>query len=99
MRSLRGPDKKPPPLMDPTRERDRGRILQLFKPYRVRLTIVLAMIVFSAGLAMLQPFLLRGVLDQGIVEHNDPREGATRYKRTVKSEQDTDSRAERFSSS
>ena len=69
MRSMRGPDKKPPPLMDPTRERDRGRILGLFRPYRVRLTVVLSMIVFSAGLSMLQPFLLRGVLDQGIFEH------------------------------
>ena len=69
MRSMRGPDKKPPPLMDPTRERDRGRILLLFRPYRVRLTVVLSMIVFSDGLSMLQPFLLRGVLDQGIFEH------------------------------
>ena len=69
MRSMRGPDKKPPPLMDPTRERDRARILRLFRPYRVRLTVVLSMIVFSAGLSMLQPFLLRGVLDQGIFEH------------------------------
>jgi ATP-binding cassette subfamily B protein len=69
MRSLRGAGKKPPPLMDPSRERDRHRILALFRPYRVRLTIVLAMIVFSAGLAMLQPFLLRDVLDEGIFEH------------------------------
>ena len=30
--------KKQPPLMDPTRERDRRRILRLFKPYRARLT-------------------------------------------------------------
>ncbi len=69
MRSMRGADKKPPPLMDPTRERDRGRILRLFRPYRVRLTVVLSMIVFSAGLSMLQPFLLRDVLDEGIFEH------------------------------
>ena len=69
MRSMRGPDKKPPPLMDPTRERDRARILRLFKPYRIRLTVVLSMIVFSAGLSMLQPFLLRDVLDEGIFEH------------------------------
>ena len=37
MRGLRGSRKKPPPLMDPTRERDRHRILRLFKPYRMRL--------------------------------------------------------------
>jgi ATP-binding cassette subfamily B protein len=69
MRSLRGGDKKTPPLMDPTRERDRGRILRLFKPYRIRLTVVLSMIVFSAGLSMVNPFLLRAVLDKGIFDH------------------------------
>ncbi len=69
MRSLRGSTKKPPPLMDPTRKRDGKRIRALFKPYRVRLTIVLVMIVFSAGLSMLQPFLLRGVLDNGLLKH------------------------------
>jgi ABC-type multidrug transport system fused ATPase/permease subunit len=69
MRSLRGSSKKPPPLMDPTRRRDGKRIRALFKPYRVRLTVVLSMIVFSAGLSMLQPFLLRGVLDNGLLKH------------------------------
>jgi ATP-binding cassette subfamily B protein len=70
MRSLRNPDRKPPPLMDPTRERDRHRILALFKPYRKRLTVVLVMIVVSAGLGMVQPFLLRDVLDKGIFGHD-----------------------------
>jgi len=69
MRSLRGSGKKPPPLMDPTRKRDGKRILALFRPYRMRLTVVLSMIVFSAGLSMLQPFLLRGVLDEGLLKH------------------------------
>jgi ATP-binding cassette subfamily B protein len=69
MRSLRGSGKKPPGLMDPTRKRDGKRILALFRPYRMRLTVVLSMIVFSAGLSMLQPFLLRGVLDQGLLKH------------------------------
>jgi ATP-binding cassette subfamily B protein len=69
MRSLHGASKKPPPLMDPTRKRDGKRIRALFRPYRVRLTVVLAMIVFSAGLSMLQPFLLRGVLDDGLLKH------------------------------
>src|ERR1700722_20303700 len=69
MRSLRGGSKKPPPLMDPTRKRDGKRIRALFKPYRIRLTVVLSMIVFSAGLSMLQPFLLRGVLDNGLLKH------------------------------
>jgi ATP-binding cassette, subfamily B, bacterial len=69
MRRLRQPDKKPPALMDPTRERDRGRILRLFRPYRWRLAAVLGLIVFSSGLAMLQPFLLRDTLDEGIFQH------------------------------
>jgi ATP-binding cassette, subfamily B, bacterial len=70
MRALRGgPDRKPPPLMDPSRERDRRRIMRLFAPYRWRLAAVLGLIVFSSGLAMLQPFLLRDVLDVGILEH------------------------------
>ena len=64
--ALRGADKKPPPLMDPSRQRDRQRILALFRPYRPRLTVVLAMIVFSAGLSMVSPFLLKAVLDKGI---------------------------------
>jgi ATP-binding cassette subfamily B protein len=61
--------KKPPELMDPSRERDRHRILSLFKPYRVRLAVVLVMIVFSALLSMVSPFLLRAVLDKGIFHH------------------------------
>jgi ATP-binding cassette, subfamily B, bacterial len=70
MRSLRGGDrKKPPPLMDPSRERDGHRILSLFKPYRIRLSVVLVMIVFSALLSMVSPFLLRAVLDKGIFHH------------------------------
>ena len=71
MRSLRGPSKKPPPLMDPTRERDTARILALFKPYRLRLTAVLVLIVVSAGIAILQPFLLRKALDVGILQHDE----------------------------
>jgi ATP-binding cassette, subfamily B, bacterial len=70
MRSLRGPDRAPPPLMDPTRQREGRRILALFRPYRMRLTAVLVLIVISAGVAMLQPFLLRDALDIGLVGKN-----------------------------
>jgi ATP-binding cassette subfamily B protein len=70
MRSLRGPDRAPPPLMDPTRERDGRRILALFRPYRVRLGAVLVLIVIAAGVSMLQPFLLRDALDIGLFQHN-----------------------------
>jgi ATP-binding cassette subfamily B protein len=65
-----GGRKKQPELMDPTRERDRGRILRLFRPYRIRLTVVMVMIAFSAGLAMLNPFLLKAALDTGIGKHD-----------------------------
>ncbi|MFL5865188.1 MAG: ABC transporter ATP-binding protein, partial [Solirubrobacteraceae bacterium] len=71
MRALRGPDKKPPELMDPTRQRDRKRIVALFRPYRVRLGVVLVMIVVAAGVSMLSPFLLRRALDVGLVEHDN----------------------------
>ena len=64
-----GPQKKPAPLMDPSRQRDKHRILALFHDYRGRLSLVLAMIVFSAGLGMVSPFLLRAVLDKGIFHH------------------------------
>src|SRR5579875_2369218 len=69
-RSMRGGGRKPPPLMDPTRERDTHRIIGLFTPYRVRLTIVLVMIMASAGASMVNPFLLRTALDQGLLAHD-----------------------------
>jgi ATP-binding cassette, subfamily B, bacterial len=70
MRAMRGgSDKTPPPLMDPNRRRDRHRILSLFGPYRTRLTVVLIMIIISAGVSMLSPFLLRTALDRGIFRH------------------------------
>ena len=70
MRALRGPGGgKAPGLMDPSRERDRGRILRLFRPYRRQMFLVIALIVVSSSLAMLNPFLLREVLDEGIFHH------------------------------
>jgi ATP-binding cassette, subfamily B, bacterial len=71
MRSLRGADKEPPPLMDPTRQRDGRRILALFRPYRLRLAAVLVLIVASAGASFLNPFLLRDALDTGIFKHDE----------------------------
>jgi ATP-binding cassette subfamily B protein len=70
MRALRGgPDRKPPPLMDPTRQRDGRRILALFGAYRMRMIWVCLLIMLSAGLSILNPFLLRDALNQGIFEH------------------------------
>ncbi|HEY2653713.1 MAG TPA: ABC transporter ATP-binding protein, partial [Solirubrobacteraceae bacterium] len=71
MRFMRGPDRKPPELMDPERQRDMPRILALFRPYRFRLAVVLALIVISAGAGILNPFLLRDAIDEGILGHND----------------------------
>jgi ATP-binding cassette subfamily B protein len=68
-RALDGADKKPPALMDPSRPRDRGRILALFGPYRWRLGLVLGLIVLSSLLGLLNPFLLRTTLDKGILKH------------------------------
>jgi ATP-binding cassette, subfamily B, bacterial len=48
--------------------RDGRRILSLFRPYRGRLALVLALIVGSASLSMVSPFLLRAVLDTAIPE-------------------------------
>ena len=63
------PGEPPPRLLDPERERDGRRIARMFKPYRVRLGAVLGLIVLSSLLSMLSPFLLRAVLDQGILHH------------------------------
>ncbi|MGH2966417.1 MAG: ABC transporter ATP-binding protein [Solirubrobacterales bacterium] len=49
---------------------DRRRLLGLFRPYRRRLASVLALILLSAALGMVSPFLLRAVLDQAIPEAN-----------------------------
>jgi ATP-binding cassette subfamily B protein len=47
------------------------RIVALFAPYRLRLGVVLALIVGSAALNMLPPFLLRDVLDVAIPRDDD----------------------------
>ncbi len=71
MRGTRGgTGKQPPPLMDPERQRDTHRIIALFARYKLRLTAVIGLIVFSSGLAMISPFLLRAVLDTALPEHN-----------------------------
>jgi ATP-binding cassette, subfamily B, bacterial len=46
------------------------RIASLFRPYRLRLTTVLALIGLSAGISMISPFLLREVLDKAIPERD-----------------------------
>jgi ATP-binding cassette, subfamily B, bacterial len=59
-----------PPLLDPDRKRDTHRIVSLFAPYKLRLAAVIALIVVSAGLGMISPFLLRAVLDTALPDRN-----------------------------
>jgi len=47
------------------------RVTRLFRPYRGRLTTVLFLIVVSAGLGVVSPFLLRDILDVAIPENDD----------------------------
>ncbi len=69
-RARRGEPSEPPGLMDPDRERETGRILRLFRPYRRRLFAVIALITVSSGLSMISPFLLRAILDNAIPNRN-----------------------------
>src|SRR5256885_7284490 len=52
--------------MEENRKTDLRRIARLFRPYRGRLSAVLALLLVSAGLGMVSPFLLRQVLDTAI---------------------------------
>ena len=47
------------------------RVTRLFRPYRGRLATVLLLIVVSAGLGAVSPFLLRDILDVAIPENRD----------------------------
>src|SRR5262249_48030528 len=61
------PPRDPGPRLGPRLDApglDRRRLLRLFRPYRWRLGSVLALILISAALGMVSPFLLRAVLDQ-----------------------------------
>jgi len=46
------------------------RVASLFKPYRVRLGTLLALIFLGSVLSVASPFLLREAVDGGIVKHN-----------------------------
>jgi ATP-binding cassette, subfamily B, bacterial len=71
MRQFRGAKKDTPELMDPSRKRDGRRIVSLFRPYRARLSVVLMMVIASSGISMINPFLLRDALENGIIGRND----------------------------
>ena len=66
-----GSDAPPERPADPeVRRANFRRIVRLFRPYRARLGAVSALIVFSAGIGVISPFLLREVLDVAIPEQN-----------------------------
>ncbi len=70
MRSMRGRD-KPPATDGPQPRARRHRILKLFAPYKSRLSAAMALIAFSAGISMISPFLLREVVNVGLIQHNN----------------------------
>src|SRR4051812_21444756 len=47
-----------------------SRIARLFRHYRPRLAILLGLIVVSAGIGVVSPFLLRGILDTAIPQRD-----------------------------
>ena len=64
-------DEPPERPSDPAvRKANLRRIFPLFRPYRARLGVVCALIVFSAAVGVVSPFLLREVLDVAIPEEN-----------------------------
>jgi ATP-binding cassette subfamily B protein len=64
-------DEPPERPADPAvRKANFRRIVRLFRPYKARLGAVSALIVLSAGLGVVSPFLLREVLDVAIPEEN-----------------------------
>ena len=65
------PDEPPERPSDPAvRKANFRRIVRLFRPYRTRLAVVSGLIVFSAGIGVISPFLLREVLDVAIPDEN-----------------------------
>lgn len=68
--SIAGEDLPQRPADPAVRKANLRRIIRLFGPYRLRLGAVCALIVFSAGIGVISPFLLREVLDVAIPEEN-----------------------------
>src|SRR5262245_45500692 len=65
------PGEPPERAADPeVRRANLRRVAGLFKPYRLRLTVVLVLIGIGALLGIISPFLLRAVLDTAIPDKN-----------------------------
>ncbi len=69
---MQGRDEAPQRPADPAvRTANLRRVVALFRPYRLRLAAVLALIALSAGLDMISPFLLKAVLDTALPERDN----------------------------
>jgi ATP-binding cassette subfamily B protein len=66
-----GPDAVERPADPAVRRANLQRIFSLFRPYRARLSAVLVLILVSAGLGMITPFLLKAVLDTALPERDN----------------------------
>src|SRR4029079_11774317 len=72
MRPRFSPDKPPERPADPAvRRANLRRVFGLFKAYRWRLGVVLALIGFSALLSIVSPFLVRDIFDAALPEDDD----------------------------
>jgi ATP-binding cassette subfamily B protein len=69
-RSISAEDIPERPADPAVRRENFRRIVRLFRPYRKRLAAVCVLIVFSAGIGVVSPFLLREVLDVAIPDEN-----------------------------
>ena len=72
MRPRFSPGEKPERPADPAvRRANLRRVFGLFKAYRWRLSVVLALIGFSALLSIVSPFLVRDIFDEALPENDN----------------------------
>ncbi len=72
MRPRFSPGEKPERPTDPAvRRANLRRVFGLFKAYRWRLSVVLALIGFSALLSIVSPFLVRDIFDEALPENDN----------------------------
>jgi ATP-binding cassette subfamily B protein len=59
-----------PPRDDDVKPASLRRIARLFAPYRTRMGLLLGLIVLGSVLGVASPFLIREVVNKGLIEHN-----------------------------
>jgi ATP-binding cassette subfamily B protein len=70
-RLLRQEDAPERPSDAAVRAANLRRVVALFRPYRIRLSVVLGLIAISAGLGIITPFLLKAILDTALPERDN----------------------------